>query len=199
LQFFDAGVEQLKNDTEIVNRFSGELKSFEMAGERMQELVQMLRTGCAQPKMTDANFVDLVWEQISMIESAAEAAGVILEISLPDRSIPVHVDEHQIGRCILNILMNSLEACERGSIIGVMMTRESEHYLTLIIRDTGKGMDKKTLDSMWIPMFTTRESGNGLGAFISKTIILQHKGRIVAESTPGKGTVVRIELPKHNH
>ncbi|MCD4654805.1 FHA domain-containing protein, partial [bacterium] len=42
LQFFDAGVEQLKNDTEIVNRFSGELKSFEMAGERMQELVQML-------------------------------------------------------------------------------------------------------------------------------------------------------------
>jgi len=199
LQFFDAGIEQLKNDTEIGNRFSGEIKSFEIAGEYMQELVQMLRVGCAKPKLVKADFVELIWEQISIIESAANAAGVILEISLPDRSIPVYVDEYQIGRCILNLLKNSLEACKKGNIIGVMLKQESEHHLILVIRDTGEGMDKETLESMWTPMFTTKKSGNGLGSFISKTIIVQHKGQIHAESTPGKGTVIQIELPRGNY
>jgi len=196
LQFFDAGLEQLRQDTEMSERYSGELKSFEIAGERMQELVQILRTGYAPPRLAEINFVDLMWEQVSMVESASKAAGIILETSLPDKAVMIQADSNQLGRAILNLLKNAIEACEKGDILGVMMTCKSEHRLTLIIRDTGKGMDRRILESMWTPMFTTKESGNGLGSFISRAIILKHNGRIEADSTPGKGTVIRIELPR---
>lgn len=196
LQFFDSGLEQLKNDTEIVNKFSGELQSFEIAGERMQELVNMLRAGCAEPRLKQLNFVDLVWEQVSMIESAAEAAGVILEVSLPDTEVEIMADANQLGRSILNILKNALEACESGNMISVMLNHSSSYNLTLIIRDTGKGMNQSTLNAMWTPMFTTKESGNGLGSFIAHAVIAKHSGRIEADSTLGKGTVIRIELPR---
>jgi len=196
LQFFAEGIDQLKNDTTTMNRFSGEIRSFEMAKERMRDLVQMLRDGYAPVKIVDVDLVELVWEQVSLIENAARAAGIILEISLPDYPIMIEADSRQLGRCLLNLLKNALEACERGQIINVMMTHESGHHLTLIVRDTGKGMDTETLDSLWTPLFTTREEGNGLGAFIARTAVLKHHGRINAESKPGKGTVIRIELPK---
>ncbi|HPQ38753.1 MAG TPA: ATP-binding protein [bacterium] len=196
LHFFSEGIDQLKNDTSVMNRFSGEIRSFEMAGDRMRDLVQMLRDGYAELNVTEVDFVELVWEQAALIESACRSAGVVLEMSLPDASILVDLDHRQMGRCLLNLMKNALEACERGHIINVMLTHESAHYLTLIIRDTGKGMDHETLESMWTPLFTTREEGNGLGAFIARTIVMKHHGRIHAESKPGKGTVIRIELPK---
>lgn len=196
LHFFSDGLDQLKSDTAVMNRFSGEIRSFEMAGDRMRELVQMLRHGYAELKVSEVDFMELVWEQVAMIESAAQTAGVILEVSLPDTPIMIELDPGQMGRCLLNLMKNALEACERGNIINIMLTHESEHYLTLIIRDTGRGMDPETLESMWTPLFTTREAGNGLGAFIARTVVLKHHGHINAESKPAKGTVVRIELPR---
>ncbi|MBN1295461.1 FHA domain-containing protein [bacterium] len=196
LHYFSEGIEQLKNDTVTMNRFSGEIRSFEVAGERMKELVQMLRDGCSPLNVTEIDLVELVWEQVSLIETAAHLAGITLEISLPDGCVLIDADANQLGRCILNLMKNALEACERSQIINIMLTQESDHHLTLIVRDTGKGMDSETLESMWTPLFTTREEGNGLGAFIARTVVLKHKGRIHAESKPGKGTVIRIELPR---
>ena len=63
------------------------------------------------------------------------------------------------------------------------------------VSDTGKGIDKKDVDHIFDPYFTTKQSGTGLGLAIVHKIISSHKGEVKVSSKPGRGTVVTIHLP----
>ncbi|MDZ7262650.1 MAG: HAMP domain-containing histidine kinase, partial [candidate division KSB1 bacterium] len=67
-------------------------------------------------------------------------------------------------------------------------------YLRIIIKDNGPGMDKETLDNIFIPFHTKKAGGTGLGVPIAKKIIDGHNGKISIESLKGKGTTVTIDL-----
>lgn len=195
LQFFDAGLEQLKQNTDLIQKYEGEIRSLELAGEKMDELVQMLRAGCVEPVFASVDLVELVWEQISLIEGSLQKKGITLDVNLPEKRLLILADAHQLGRAILNLLKNAMEACSTTGSIRVTIIDRLDNSVSLTIQDTGHGMDAQTLKTFWEPMFTTRDHGNGLGAFIARTTILKHKGLIHAESEPGKGTVIKIELP----
>ena len=68
--------------------------------------------------------------------------------------------------------------------------------ITIIIRDTGNGIDPETAKKIFDPFFTTKEDGIGLGLFISKQIVENHGGNLEFSSRPGKGTEFRIWLPE---
>jgi signal transduction histidine kinase len=68
-------------------------------------------------------------------------------------------------------------------------------YIRLSVSDTGCGMDKKILDNLFAPFFTTRASGTGLGLSICKKIVENHRGFMCVKSEPGKGTAFFIVLP----
>ncbi|MGB4097981.1 MAG: ATP-binding protein [bacterium] len=199
LQFFDAGLEQLKQNTDVIEKYEGEIRSLEMAGEKMDELVQMLRAGCVEPVFTQVDLVELVWEQISLIEGSLQQKGVALNVDLPEKRTMISADSHQLGRAILNLLKNAMEACLTSGSIHVTISDRSDNSVSLVIQDTGHGMDSQTLKTFWEPLFTTRDQGNGLGAFIARTTVLKHKGSIHAESEPGKGTEIKIELPGYSN
>jgi signal transduction histidine kinase len=100
-----------------------------------------------------------------------------------------------LSGCILNLLKNGLEACGEGDAIRVSLT-ESVRSVTIVIQDTGSGMDEETLANMFVPLFTTKPNGNGLGAFIARTVILRHFGSIHVKSVINSGTMAIIELPR---
>jgi signal transduction histidine kinase len=64
------------------------------------------------------------------------------------------------------------------------------------IEDNGKGIGEETMKKIFIPFFSTREGGSGIGLSFSKFVIHQHNGRIKAESRKNKGTKFIIDLPK---
>jgi signal transduction histidine kinase len=63
-----------------------------------------------------------------------------------------------------------------------------------MIKDNGIGMNDSSLSRIFEPYFTQKESGNGLGLTLTQNIILNHKGNIAVESSPGKGTMFTISL-----
>ena len=65
----------------------------------------------------------------------------------------------------------------------------------LSFEDTGVGMTKETLKSIWVPLFTTKAKGMGFGLSICKRIVEAHNGKIKVRSTLGKGTAFKILLP----
>jgi len=73
-------------------------------------------------------------------------------------------------------------------------TAASNGFCVITIRDNGKGMDSETLSKIFDPYFTSKSQGNGLGMTNTQNIILNHKGKIQAFSTPGKGTEFTISL-----
>lgn len=108
----------------------------------------------------------------------------------------VSVDIERIKIAFLNIIINAVEAID-GKKEGLIeiKTEAKDGNCIVTITDNGKGMDQKEMAKLFEPFITSKVNGTGLGLTNSQNIILNHKGVIHAESTPGKGTSFTIQLP----
>lgn len=102
----------------------------------------------------------------------------------------------QLNQAFMNILLNATQAIEGAGTIH-LRTGQTQQQVWVEIADSGHGIAADTLPRIFEPFFTTRPvgSGAGLGLSAAFNIVERHHGRIEAESTPGKGAVVRIRLP----
>ena len=91
---------------------------------------------------------------------------------------------------------NAIEACE-GNIICKIEVREirKDNTILITIKDDGEGIDPEMQERIFIPNFTTKSSGTGLGLAMCKGIVEQAKGKIWFETEKGKGTIFYVELP----
>ena len=103
----------------------------------------------------------------------------------------------QLNQVFMNLLSNAIEAMDGEGTLTVT-TREVGDEVQLSVGDTGCGMDETTRSKVFDHFFTTKPvgSGVGLGLSISHKIVLQHRGRIEVDSTPGQGTTFRVCIPK---
>jgi signal transduction histidine kinase len=110
-------------------------------------------------------------------------------------------DPSQLTQVILNILMNSLDACSQGDEINITLKAEKsnsiheEGRLKFVIEDSGKGFTPEILSRVFDPFVSDKESGTGLGLSICKQIVEAHKGEIFAFNRPNKGAMVGFGLP----
>ncbi len=102
---------------------------------------------------------------------------------------------------ILNLLINGAEAClSAGRPIRVGLTlSDAGHTVKIAIADHGPGISKKELRRLFEPFYTTRQTGSGLGLYLSRRIIEEMGGSIRLESREATGTTAVIELPKETN
>ena len=98
---------------------------------------------------------------------------------------------------IENLCKNAVDAMEGAGTITLTLTEEGE-LVVIEVADTGKGIKKKDVKSVFTPGFTTKKRGWGLGLSLARRIVEEyHRGRIfVKQSEVGKGTTFRIEMKK---
>ncbi len=105
----------------------------------------------------------------------------------------VEVDADQVKRVLLNVINNALEAmAAKGGELRLRTARE-DGGVAIRVDDAGPGVED--VERIFEPHYTTKVKGTGLGLAIARQIVEEHGGTIRAESTPGKGTSVRIHLP----
>jgi len=132
-----------------------------------------------------------------------------IETHLPADTWPVLVDRNQLGQVVLNLVLNARDAMPDGGLIvlrtgNVLAEARTDDGLppgpmvSITVSDEGVGMSREVLDRIFEPFFTTKESGKGtgLGLAICYGIVRQAGGAIDVESAPGRGTTVRVLLPK---
>jgi PAS domain S-box-containing protein len=110
---------------------------------------------------------------------------------IPDISL----DPLLIRQALSNLIQNALEAMEDEGILHLRVDLRPEGMVRIEITDTGRGISKENLDKVFLPFFTTKEKGTGLGLALVHKIILSHNGQIFIESIEGKGTTFMINLP----
>ncbi len=104
-------------------------------------------------------------------------------------------DPKQIRQVLINLFKNAVEAMPRGGELTVA-TRVKGPNVEIGVTDTGEGMPPEVAASIFQPYFTTKEKGTGLGLAICNFIVKeQHGGRILVDSTPGRGSTFTIQLP----
>ncbi len=147
-------------------------------------------SGPLRPEIEDVNLKDL----IALVIKRLENKEVDIKTYIPD-DIGLKADGELLGRAIYNILDNALDACkEKGNII--VSVEKKKKNINILIEDTGVGMDKRTLSSIFDLFFSKKDGGVGVGMAVAKRIIESHNGDIKVKSKPGKGSKFLITLPQ---
>jgi two-component system sensor histidine kinase HydH len=107
---------------------------------------------------------------------------------------PVAFDAELMERVIANLLLNAAQASPPGGVVTVK-TRLNDSTAEIAVIDRGSGIDPKDLENIFNPFFTTKPDGMGFGLAIISKILDEHGAHIAVESTPGEGSVFRIQLP----
>jgi signal transduction histidine kinase len=150
------------------------------------------------PEYESADLNALCRDVHGLASDRAQAKGVSVTFN-PDPVLgPVEIDPKGIRRCLLNLVMNAVDACAaKGGTVAVEARHAGEDGLVRVfVRDTGCGMSEQTKARLFAVFFSTKGSkGTGLGLPVSKKIVEEHGGRIEVESQQDKGTTFTICLP----
>jgi signal transduction histidine kinase len=139
----------------------------------------------------------LLREMFSLLEEDFRRKNIVFTTNF-ENGLPIaEVDQDQIRRAFLNIILNAVEAMGSGGSIEVT-TRSENGWIEVIFADTGVGVPDDQIEKIFTPFFTTKTGGTGLGLPITQHIIMEHKGEILCESRPGEGTCFKIRIPRGN-
>ena len=148
------------------------------------------------PEKSHVNLNRVVEEGMYFLESRCARNGVEL-VRLLAPSIPeTTADPVQIHQTLVNLVVNAIQAMPLGGRL-TLRTLAGERYVSLVVEDTGIGMDQEALKKIFTPFYTTKEAneGTGLGLSVVHGIVAAHGGSIHVESEPGKGTRFEIRFP----
>jgi len=139
-----------------------------------------------------------VREAVALFREVGEREGVI-ELSMA-RNLPgISFDVEQIRRVIINLLDNAIKAILERGLEGVVtvstMFMEEDGVVAVSVADNGSGIPGGLLDRIFVPYFSTREDGIGLGLAISQRIVEEHGGTLSCSAGSGGGAVFTIKLP----
>ena len=129
-----------------------------------------------------------------------ERENIKLECDFED-ALQVHVDKEQIEQVLINLIKNAIQALAENDEDGKdksIVIKAGHHEKTGIfisIGDNGPGIDEEALKKIFIPFFTTKKSGSGIGLSLSKQIMRKHKGSITVKSTINEGTEFVLRFP----
>lgn len=153
----------------------------------------------AKPTLPNRKTSDLkeLWGDIRVLmEGKAFLLNINIKEDLSEHLKPVLIDCEQIKQVVINVVMNSFEAMPGGGDLTVRLYEiERDKAICLEISDTGEGMEEETARRIFVPFFTTKDNGTGLGLAVSLTIMENHGGHIEVKSKAGYGTTTLIYFP----
>ena len=123
----------------------------------------------------------------------AAARRVALDVRAEDVGA-VEIDAQQIERVLVNLIKNALEAAPEGSAVDVIAARIAGG-LEILVADAGPGISPEARRNLFVPYFTTKPGGSGIGLALARQIVVAHGGTITAERSPTGGTLMRVIVP----
>jgi signal transduction histidine kinase len=125
----------------------------------------------------------------SLMRPSLEKKNIELEIILRDPTLAIEADHNLVEQVMINLMVNAIEAVKDKEHPRITLSGEirSNNKTILKVADNGLGMPPELLDKIFIPFFSTRKNGSGIGLSLCKQIMLLHKGNIQVQSTEGMG------------
>jgi PAS domain S-box-containing protein len=139
---------------------------------------------------------------IAMIRSLADKSQVRTECTIPSGTAVLRADQRSIKQVVLNLLTNAVKFTPAGGVVSVRIERGTDGAISLVVADTGIGIDPEALPKLGKPFVqadastSRRYGGSGLGLAISSRLVALHGGSLTISSVLGQGTEVRVTFPE---
>ncbi|MBU4055528.1 MAG: PAS domain S-box protein [Proteobacteria bacterium] len=208
--YAELAMDRVAPDDPVHDALGEILNAAKRSTEVVRQLLAFARKQTISPRVLDLN--ETVEGMLKMLRRLIDED--IDLVWLPGAKVwPVRMDPSQIDQILANLCINARDAITGVGKITIETGRVSldeeycsEHsgaspgdYVVLTVRDNGHGMEKEIMDNLFEPFFTTKEVGEGTGLGLATVygIVKQNHGFIHVSSEPGKGTLVKIHLPRY--
>ncbi|KPK79730.1 MAG: hypothetical protein AMS27_17740 [Bacteroides sp. SM23_62_1] len=168
------------------------LKTAEIRGQGLVNFVRSTKslTQIPRPSFRNVSINELFRRVQNLFKQELHQSGIRLKLAFCQPDILIKADLELLEQVIINLIRNAIEAVSPIAGPLIQLTAEYDTGNTVIIRvqDNGPGIKKEILDQIFIPFFSTKKNGSGIGLSLSRQIMKLHKGSIEVESEPGSGT-----------
>lgn len=149
----------------------------------------------AAPDIKTFYVCDLFENIFNLMGPTLESKGIEMEILLKDTTLQLNADLTLIEQVLINLVVNAIEAVkEKDEKIITLSGDMVQNKTVLKVSDNGIGMTKEVMEKIFIPFFTTRKNGSGIGLSLCRQIMRVHHGNLLVASEEGKGTVFTLQF-----
>ncbi|MCB0491193.1 MAG: ATP-binding protein [Cyclobacteriaceae bacterium] len=152
-------------------------------------------TKIPQPQFRKVQIINIIERLTTLFQEELNSKGIELKIDVADNN-ELLADPELLEQVLINLIRNAIDAVTGQANPWIIIKTETRQPNTSIIQieDNGIGIEPSQLDKVFIPFFTTKNTGSGIGLALSKQIIQMHSGQISITSQVGIGTIVEIKL-----
>ncbi len=148
-------------------------------------------TKIPEPKLLDVEIRKVLEHINTLLKHEMKSKGIDLIINISPLDLVFKIDKELIDQVLINLLQNAMHALEERDDEKVILINAFVNEYgrpSLIIRDNGSGIDEEALNKIFIPFFTTKKQGSGIGLSLTKQIMRKHGGAITVKSVMNEGT-----------
>jgi nitrogen fixation/metabolism regulation signal transduction histidine kinase len=184
----DAEPAEVAEALDVIARRSAGLMHFVERYRRLTDL--------PPPEITRLSAADLTARLDKLMAPMMAEAGVDYASVVTPPQLAFQADPELLEQALINLLKNALEASRGRPGAAVRLgVRFDESHVALIVEDNGPGLPAGDPEAVFVPFFSTKEGGSGVGLTLARQIALTHGGRLEAQARPGGGAAFRLVLP----
>lgn len=148
------------------------------------------------PKFQVVEAQDLVHEIATLMKPEVDAKNIKLNILVPPTTVSFQGDPNLLEQVLINLIKNAIDALSEVAApqIDLLVQRAGNHKIMIQVADNGSGIKEEMMEQIFVPFFTTKDTGSGIGLSLSRQIIRLHKGKMEVQSIEGEGTKVSLIL-----
>jgi len=168
--------------------------SIQTIGKRSAGLIKFVKefrnlTHVPQPNLTEVVVKDLLDEMAMLHKKELSDHGILISVDLPANGLIIQADKTMIEQVLINLIKNAIQAFDNQVDKRIMLSAyDNEGHVIISVKDNGNGIDADALERIFVPFFTTKKTGSGIGLSLSRQIMRQHGGQITVKSKLGEGT-----------
>lgn len=191
-------VDLSKLDDESIEDIIGGIETIESRSKGLAHFVSTYDqlTKIPKPKLEIKNIKHLINNTLNLFKSDIDYQGIEIYAILTDYSI--NIDSDLLEQVLINLMKNAIEALrsvEKPKI--TLKLEQTSQEVSFTIQDNGHGIPDEILDNIFVPFYSTKEGGSGIGLSLSRQIMRLHKGQLTVE-TSSSGTAFTLHFPPAN-
>jgi two-component system nitrogen regulation sensor histidine kinase NtrY len=183
-------------DDALLHKTVDSLDTIETTGRGLIDFVGKYRslTALPQPKFETFRIIDLFDKLQTLLVEEANSNAIELEFKSAPNTLELTADFSLLEKVLINLIKNAFQALEKTSDgkVHVSAYKNIENRVTIIVKDNGDGIPSDIMDDIFIPFYTTKNNGSGIGLSLSRQIMRLHSGTITVSSVPDKTTVFSL-------
>jgi len=184
----DGSIDDLELGIDTIKRRSEGLLKFAETYRNLNKITK--------PNLKKVYIRDLFENMHHLMQPTLAQKNIEMEIILKDTELPLEADTNLVEQVLINLVVNAIEAVrerpEPRIVLSAWLTNNKKTVIR--IADNGMGMSEEVLDKIFIPFFSTKKHGSGIGLSLCKQIMMLHRGNIQVHSVEGEGTAFLLQF-----